>query len=52
MKLKKRIWAVVTGLALLAAVAGSSGLVADQLGLSLTSPAHACNEQSGAGGGC
>ena len=49
--LKKRIIAVVMGLALLAAVAGSSGIVADSLGLSVTSQVHAC-EVGGSGGGC
>lgn len=52
MKLKKRILAVVTGLTLLAAVAGSSGIVGDWLGWPAATPAHACNDQSGAGGGC
>ena len=50
--LKQRIIKVVVGLALLAAVAGSSGIVADSLGLAITSPAHACNDPSGSGGGC
>ena len=50
--LKKRIIAVLTGLALLAAVVGSSGVVADSLGLSATSQVHACNATSGSGGGC
>jgi hypothetical protein len=49
--LKRRIAAVVAGLALLLAVAGSAGIVADSQGLSVTSSAHACNP-SGAGGGC
>lgn len=49
--LKKRIVAVVTGLALLLAVAGVSGVAADALGLTVTAPAHACNA-SGSGGGC
>jgi hypothetical protein len=48
---KKRIVAVVTGLALLLAVAGASGVAADALGFSATAPAHACNT-SGSGGGC
>lgn len=48
--LKKRILSVLTGLLLLAAVAGSSGIAADWLGWSLTTPTHACNEHSG--GGC
>lgn len=50
--LKKRLIAVVTALALFAAVAGVSGIVADSLGFSLTSPAHACPTGSGSGGGC
>jgi hypothetical protein len=50
--LKKRIIAVLTGLALLAAVAGLSGVVADSLGLPVTSQVHACNVSSGSGGGC
>jgi hypothetical protein len=49
---KKRIVAVIAGLALLAAVAGSSGIVADSMGLSVTSPAHACNSGGASGGGC
>jgi hypothetical protein len=49
--LKKRIVAVVTGLALLLAVAGVSGVAADSLGLDVTAPAHACNSSS-SGGGC
>ena len=48
--LKKRIVAVLAGLALLAAVAGSSGIVGDTLGLDGTSPAYACNSGSGSGG--
>ena len=50
--LKKRIIAVLTGLALLAAVAGSVGIVADEAGLSVTAPAHACGNPSTGGGGC
>ncbi len=50
--LRKRIIAVVTGIALLAAVAGSSGIVADALGLSVTSQVHACQNSSSSGGGC
>jgi hypothetical protein len=49
--LKKRIVAFVTGLALLLAVAGASGVVADSLGFAVTSSAHACTP-SGSGGGC
>ncbi len=50
--LKKRIIAVVAGAALLIAVVGSSGIVADSLGLSVTSAAHACQNSSSSGGGC
>lgn len=50
--LKKRLVAVLAGLALLAAVAGSTGIVADSFGLALTPPAHACNNGGGSGGGC
>lgn len=50
--LKKHIIAVVTGLALLAAVAGASGIVADALGLPATTPAFACPNPGGSGGGC
>jgi hypothetical protein len=49
--LKKRVVAFVTSLALLLAVAGASGVVADSLGFDVTSPAHACNPAS-SGGGC
>ena len=49
--LKKRIIAFVAGLALLAAVAGS-GIVADELGLSVTLPAQACSSNGSGGGGC
>lgn len=50
--LKKRIIAVLAGLALLVAVAGSTGIVADELGLSVTTPAHACQNGGSSGGGC
>jgi hypothetical protein len=50
--LKKRIVALITGLALLLAVVGASGIVADSAGLALTSPAYACNNSSSSGGGC
>lgn len=48
--LKKRIIAVLAGLALLAAVAGSSGIVGDAFGLDGTSLAYACNNSGGSGG--
>ena len=50
--LKRRLIAVIAGLALLAFIAGSSGIVVDSLGISVTSPVHACQDPSGAGGGC
>lgn len=50
--LKQRIIAMVLGLALLAAIVGSAGVVADELGLSLTREAHACNVSGSSGGGC
>ena len=50
--LKQRIVRVIVGLALLAAVIGSSGIVADELGLSVTPQVHACQNPSGSGGGC
>jgi len=49
---KKRVLSVLTGLALLAAVAGSTGIVNDWLGWPAATPAHACNDPGGAGGGC
>lgn len=50
--LKQRFLAVLTGIALLLAVIGSTGIVADSLGMTVTSPAHACNNPSSSGGGC
>jgi hypothetical protein len=53
--LKRRIVAWLTGIALLAAVAGASGIVADSLGLAVTPTANACNgpgHGGGGGGGC
>ena len=49
--LKRRLIAVLAGLALLLAVAGVSSVVADSLGFDVTVPAHACSP-SGSGGGC
>ena len=49
--LKHRILTVVTAVALMIAVTGASGIVADKLGLSVTSQAYACNTH-GSGGGC
>ena len=50
--LKKRIINFVVALALLAGVVGGVGVVGDELGLAVTSPAHACQSGSGSGGGC
>lgn len=50
--MKKRIIAVVAGIALLLATTGISGVVADTLGYTITSPVHACNSSGSAGGGC
>lgn len=50
--LKKRLIGVVVGIALLAAVAGSSGIAADALGLHVTAQAHACQASGTSGGGC
>jgi hypothetical protein len=49
--LKKKVLAVFVGLALLGAVVGSSGIVAEWLGVE-ASPAHACNDPASSGGGC
>jgi len=50
--LKQRIIKVIVGLALLAAVAGSTGIVADSLGHSVTPQVHACASGGTSGGGC
>lgn len=50
--LKQRIITVLAGLALLLAVAGSAGGVADSLGLAVTPHAHACQNSGSSGGGC
>lgn len=50
--MKRRIVTIITGLALLLAVAGSVGIAADSVGLSVTSQTHACNTSSASGGGC
>ncbi len=50
--LKKRLIAVIAGLALLVAVAGSSGLVADAVGLEWTPQTHACGGGGTGGGDC
>ena len=50
--LKKRLISVVAGIALLAAVLGSTGIVADAFGLQVTPHAHACQDPSSSGGGC
>ena len=48
--LKQRIIRLVAGLALLAALTGVSGVVANELGLELTAPVHACETPHGSGG--
>lgn len=50
--MRKRILTVLAGLALVAAVAGSSGIVADAFGLDITPQVHACNNGDHSGGGC
>jgi hypothetical protein len=50
--LKQRIIRIVVGLALLVAVTGGAGIVADSLGHAGTLPAHACNSTGTSGGGC
>jgi hypothetical protein len=50
--LKQRMIKVLVGLALLFTVAGSAGIVADGLGLSVTSQVAACESPSTSGGGC
>lgn len=50
--LKKRLIAVITGIALLLAVAGVSGVVADSLGFSVTPAIYACPTGGSSGGGC
>ena len=49
--LKKRIYTIITAVALMIAVTGASGVVADQLGFEMTPAAHACSGGSG-GGSC
>ena len=48
---KKRIIAVIAGLALFMTVTGY-GIVADSQGLAGTSPTFACPNPSSSGGGC
>ena len=50
--LKKYVVRFIVAVALLVAVTGSSGLVADSLGLDLTPAAHACQTAGSGGGGC
>lgn len=50
--LKQRIIKVMVSLALLAALMGSYGIVADSLGHTVTAQAHACGSTQGSGGGC
>ena len=48
--MKRRIIALCTGIALLVAVTGATGIAADSLGLQLTPQAHACSNPSSSGG--
>lgn len=50
--LKQRLIKFVVALALLAAAAGSTGIVADGLGVAITPVVHACSTSSSSGGGC
>ena len=50
--LKKRLVKLVVAVALLTAVVGGTGIVGDAVGLSVTSPAQACNHSGSGGGGC
>jgi hypothetical protein len=50
--LKRRLIAVVVGIALTMAVAGASTVVADALGLAVTPQVQACNTGASSGGGC
>lgn len=50
--LKKYVVRFIVAGALLVAVTGSSGLVADSVGVDFTPAAHACNTGSSGGGGC
>jgi len=49
--LKKHIITILAGIALMAAVVGAPGIVADSFGFSVTPHAHACTPH-GSGGGC
>lgn len=48
--MKKRLFTLITAVALLVAVAGASGIVADALGLSITPQVLACDPEGGSGG--
>lgn len=50
--LKRRILAIMVGLALMVATTGLFGITADALGYIMTDQAHACGTNSSAGGGC
>lgn len=50
--LKQRLFKVLIAFALLAAAAGSTGIVADTLGLAVTPVVGACSTGSSSGGGC
>lgn len=48
---KKKLFAVIAGVALLVAVTGSAGVIGDAFGLSVVPEAHACGG-TGSGGNC
>ena len=50
--LKQRITRVIIALALLTALVGSSGILADSLGNQITPQVSACQASGTSGGGC
>jgi hypothetical protein len=50
--LKQYVIKVLVGVALLLAVAGSVGVVADELGWTVTPGVFACQNSGSSGGGC
>jgi len=52
MKFKNLFARVMIAVALLIAVAGSSGVVEQRLGLDVTPQAYACSSGGGSGGNC
>ena len=49
---KQRMIKIMVGLALLAVLTGSAGIVADMAGLPATAQVQACGMGGGSGGGC